>query len=126
MASTGARSCNAISTFSSSAHDLSCLEVKTLAISTPAEEVLNNAELLSIIFAFLKGIICSELRIRPGELEVGWTAPLAQLARVNRAFFHASVEVLWEKMFGVSAFFRMLLPDEADGTQLVSARLCWL
>lgn len=41
-----------------------------------------------------------------------WTAPFAQLATVNKAFFHGSVEVLWERLGSASPLFGYVLPAD--------------
>ncbi|KAJ2913536.1 hypothetical protein MD484_g6878, partial [Candolleomyces efflorescens] len=89
--------------------------------------VLNNDELISIVFSFLEDMAHSGARHRerwhppeeeavidelPYRLREVWKARLARLARVNRAFFHASIKVLWETMDTIKPFFTVLLkPD---------------
>ena len=41
-----------------------------------------------------------------------WTTPFAQLATVNKAFFHGSVEVLWERLGSASPLFGYVLPAD--------------
>ncbi|TEB32936.1 hypothetical protein FA13DRAFT_1790601 [Coprinellus micaceus] len=88
-----------------------------------ARRVLNNAELTSIVFSFLKEAAILEAGGLPPEgnavlrLPDTWTSQFASWASVSRAFFSASVDVLWENMSSVEPFFSTLLPAdrETDG-----------
>ncbi|KAJ3499940.1 hypothetical protein NMY22_g19435 [Coprinellus aureogranulatus] len=59
--------------------------------------VLETAELISSIFAFLKE-------------EGKWKGPVAVLATVNQAFFHAATTVVWEEIDSFEPFCSLLLP----------------
>jgi hypothetical protein len=78
--------------------------------------VLNNAELTSRILAWLKELIPAGPV--PGEEDLSliptsqWTAPFAHPATVNKAFFHGSVEVLWERLGSASPLFGYVLPAD--------------
>ena len=78
--------------------------------------VLNNAELTSMIFQWLK-------ELTPGGPEHGeeklpliptsqWTATFAHLATVNKAFFYGSVDVLWERLGSALPLFGYVLPAD--------------
>ncbi|KAJ3537347.1 hypothetical protein NMY22_g5624 [Coprinellus aureogranulatus] len=80
---------------------------------TPGLEVLNSLELMSMIFKHLKEITLKEMGVaipqdKPPALPKAWTAPFARLARVNRAFFNGSADVLWENMESVKPFLDLL------------------
>jgi hypothetical protein len=83
------------------------------------QEVLTSLELVSTIVKWLRfitleeeGIIIAEDRV--SELPRGWTGAFAGLARVNRAFFHVSIEVLWERMDSLTPLFGYILPGDKD------------
>lgn len=91
------------------------------------EQVLNNLELTSIIFQWLKCITFEELVGEDGEnepnLPVTWTAPFARLATVNRAFFHGSIEVLWERLDSAIPPFQYALPADRDQEGRLTSQL---
>ncbi|KAJ3535894.1 hypothetical protein NMY22_g6277 [Coprinellus aureogranulatus] len=70
---------------------------RTLCFMDATHRVLETAELISSIFGFLKG-------------EGKWKGPVAGLATVNRAFFHAGTAVIWEEMDSFEPFCSLLLP----------------
>jgi hypothetical protein len=87
-----------------------------------------------MIFEFLKekpnsgvGIVSDQL---PTFKDVEWRPFFANLARVNRAFFHASITILWETMDTLKPFFELILPCDTlpDSTKpvvpLVRISLC--
>ncbi|KAF6757963.1 hypothetical protein DFP72DRAFT_889524 [Ephemerocybe angulata] len=81
-------------------------------------QVLNNMELTSLIFAYLKDITAQEAGIqfeeedKMPELPASWTGLFAGLARVNRTFFHASTAVLWENLDTLEPLFGTVLPAD--------------
>ncbi|KAF5339085.1 hypothetical protein D9611_011213 [Ephemerocybe angulata] len=87
-------------------------------IAIPASNVLNNLELTSIIFSFLKDIALVEALLQgqsnstPSLLAVESKRKFAELTRVNRAFFNASIGVLWETMDSLVPFFCEILPAD--------------
>ncbi|KAF6758030.1 hypothetical protein DFP72DRAFT_889709 [Ephemerocybe angulata] len=85
---------------------------------TAGREVLNNMELTSMIFQFVKDRTLKEAGLEgvDGEMQTmpaSWTSIFARLARVNNAFFHASADVLWENMATVEPFFGLLLQADS-------------
>ena len=66
--------------------------------ATAAHRVLGTAELLGIIFSFFK------------EPKKGakWKGRAANLAVVNRSFFHASISVVWGYMDSFEPFCPLL------------------
>ncbi|RXW11765.1 hypothetical protein EST38_g14090 [Candolleomyces aberdarensis] len=90
-------------------------EISTLRQTSGAEEkVMSSPELTSMIFAYLKESSNSTVPMVSDQvptLKVGkWRAFFANLARVNRAFFHASIDILWEVMDTLEPFFELILP----------------
>ncbi|KAJ3525466.1 hypothetical protein NMY22_g10566 [Coprinellus aureogranulatus] len=86
---------------------------------TPGLKVLNSLELMSMVFKFLKELSLQETGVKipkdkPPALPKAWTAPFAPLARVNRAFFNGSSNVLWEHMGSVKPFLDLLY-NRMDG-----------
>ncbi|KAJ3544443.1 hypothetical protein NMY22_g2774 [Coprinellus aureogranulatus] len=86
-------------------------------------QVLNNAELMSLIFSSLRdvaydGMPASEIDIP--KLPVFWTNQFASWMRINRSFFNASADVLWENMHSLEPLFGVLLPADTgeDGRLL--------
>ncbi|KAF5339182.1 hypothetical protein D9611_011205 [Ephemerocybe angulata] len=85
---------------------------------TAGREVLNNMELTSMIFQFLRDgtLIEAGLKLVGGAMQTmpkSWTSIFARLALVNNAFFHASTDVLWENMTTVEPFFGLLLQADS-------------
>ncbi|KAF6758025.1 hypothetical protein DFP72DRAFT_210969 [Ephemerocybe angulata] len=83
-------------------------------------QVLNNMELTSLIFAYLKDITAQEAGIQFEEDQMpeppaSWTGLFAGLARVNRTFFHASTAVLWENLNSLEPLFGTVLPADRRG-----------
>ncbi|KAF6758033.1 hypothetical protein DFP72DRAFT_1109314 [Ephemerocybe angulata] len=74
------------------------------ATATSASDVLNNLELASIIVSFLKDTASigtppqDSSKFAPSMLSGESRRELAALARVNRTFFDATIEVLWAAM----------------------------
>ncbi|RXW16362.1 hypothetical protein EST38_g9497 [Candolleomyces aberdarensis] len=59
-------------------------------------------------------------------LPTKWKAIFAKLALVNRTFFHASTDVLWEVMDTVQPFFQRLLdPDMDEDGMLIGGALSY-
>ncbi|KAJ3511982.1 hypothetical protein NMY22_g15473 [Coprinellus aureogranulatus] len=79
------------------------------------QQVLTNVELTSMVFQFLKEITLKDTGIHITfdnitKTNIEWTSQFAQLATVNRAFFEASITVLWERMESVTPFLAYVLP----------------
>ncbi|KAJ3549567.1 hypothetical protein NMY22_g838 [Coprinellus aureogranulatus] len=103
-------------------------EVPTTSVE---QSVLNNAEILSCIVQFLKepdlrrrvmtSYKTSDWPVDPPPIQNGLLVPLLT---VNKAFFHASAEVLWERMDSLIPFFGYVLPSDrsADGTVHLNLR----
>ena len=48
------------------------------------------------------------------ELPQAWTSLFACLAKVSAVFFHASTEVLWERVGSLEPLFGYVLPTDKD------------
>ena len=86
--------------------------------------VLNSPELTAMIFSFLQerpisdvgiGVVSDRIPTFEGQK---WRSFFANLATVNRAFFHASIAILWETMDTLEPLFELILPCDMiqDGT----------
>ena len=91
-----------------------------------SQEVLTSPDLTNIVFSFLDVITKYEAGILPPKHEIPetpaeWRKPFAELALVNRAFFHASTGVLWETMVSLKPFLDLLRPaNDTPDQSLVS------
>ncbi|KAF5339097.1 hypothetical protein D9611_011214 [Ephemerocybe angulata] len=87
------------------------------ATATSASDVLNNLELASIIVSFLKDTASigtppqDSSKFAPSMLSGESRRELAALARVNRTFFDATIEVLWAAMDSLLPFVCLLFPE---------------
>lgn len=83
------------------------------------QQVLSNFELTTMIFQFLKQITQEDDNIQLDdnaipELNKIWTGRFANLATVNKLFFHATIQVLWEHMDSRMPYLGHLLHAESD------------
>ncbi|KAJ2935647.1 hypothetical protein H1R20_g1447, partial [Candolleomyces eurysporus] len=90
-------------------------ETPTSGQTSGAEEkVMSSPELTSMIFEYLKESSNPTVPMVSDQVPTlkggKWRAFFANLARVNRAFFHASIAILWEVMDTLEPFFRLILP----------------
>ncbi|KAF6757966.1 hypothetical protein DFP72DRAFT_1065220 [Ephemerocybe angulata] len=81
-------------------------------------QVFTNLELTGIVFQYLKDETLKEADTiqsgMPMSLPTSWKQFFARLACLNRAFFHASIDVLWENMHSLEPFFGVLLPADRN------------
>ncbi|KAF6757967.1 hypothetical protein DFP72DRAFT_889532, partial [Ephemerocybe angulata] len=106
--------------------------VPSAAPGAPSQ-VFNNMELTSLIVQSLKGVTLLESGVAsvvpPGGLKTSrpasWKQYFARLAMVNRTFFHASIEVLWEHMSSLEPFFNTLLPADRKQNDMFSILLSY-
>ncbi|KAJ3502119.1 hypothetical protein NMY22_g18696 [Coprinellus aureogranulatus] len=94
---------------------------------SPTHEVLDTAELLSLILSSLRDIVHKDRGMEypideplRSNAQVKWKAVFRDIAFVNRAFFLASADILWEHMHSLDPFLALLKPFNSGAEPSVS------
>lgn len=104
---------------------------------SPITQVLETEELIGTIFQILACLVRQDLRVNLHDWlnsnsshikyrgrRPQWTNFFARVALVNRAFFHASVGVLWEHVNDFHPFFALLESCSTGKRTLVRRLWC--
>ncbi|KAJ3535898.1 hypothetical protein NMY22_g6273 [Coprinellus aureogranulatus] len=94
---------------------------------SPTHEVLDTAELLSLILSSLRDIVHKDRGMEypideplRSNSQVKWKVVFRDIAFVNRAFFLASADILWEHMHSLDPFLALLKPFNSGAEPSVS------
>ncbi|KAJ3549569.1 hypothetical protein NMY22_g831 [Coprinellus aureogranulatus] len=93
-----------------------------------SRKVLNNPELTRMVIQWLKEVTLEEEEVEFEDDEkphfsASWTCHFARLTTVNRSFFHASIDVLWERLTSYMPLFGYVLPADKDKKGVPNQRL---
>ena len=81
-----------------------------MILASPTQQVLDTAELLATIMGCFKGDDTPTVH-EETQAKMIWKRQLAPIARVNRTFYYAAIEVLWETMDSLRPFLAILKSD---------------
>ena len=83
-------------------------------VPSPAQRVLNTAELLAMIVDYFNGNAASADAMtfrKDPPTRTGWKCHLVPLVSVSKAFSRAAIDILWKTMDSLRPFLALLKDD---------------